>query len=77
LKRYVSTLVGLTLLCTIGPGCGSQSSSETTAPGQLGEAGPNQRLRLKEEYKQAIGKDGKMILKPGMKPPAGLSGPKS
>ncbi len=48
----------------MGPGCGSKAD--------LSKVGGNSRLQFKEEYKQMIGKDGKVLMKPGMKnPPTG------
>jgi hypothetical protein len=69
LKPLFSLLVGVAMLISFVPGCGSDAAPELPGPGRLGEAGPNRRLKLKDEYKQAIGKDGRLILKPGMKKP--------
>jgi hypothetical protein len=73
LKRFLYALMGITILMCFGPGCGSDSPSDAAAQG----AGPNRRLKLKEEYKQAIDKNGRMIMKPGMKKRVTSAGPKS
>jgi hypothetical protein len=69
LKHLLALLLGCVALLIVSPGCDSGAPPEAGPGGTLGEAGPNRRLKLRDEYKQAIGKDGKMILKPGMKKP--------
>jgi hypothetical protein len=63
------------VLAGFGSGCDSGSSGEPEKV-DLSKAGPNRRLNIKPEYKQAI-KDGRLILKPGMKPPPDVGTPKS
>jgi hypothetical protein len=69
LKRVCYALLGISLLIGLESGCGSDSGPEMAVPGKLDDAGPNRRLKIKDEYKQAISKDGRLILKPGMKKP--------
>ena len=69
MKPLLAWVAGVAMLISLVPGCGSDAAPESPGPGRLGEAGPNRRLKLKDEYKQAIGKDGRLILKPGMKKP--------
>ncbi|MDR3622157.1 MAG: hypothetical protein P4L85_22595 [Paludisphaera borealis] len=60
--RARSALIVLACL-GFGAGCGSQTPASSSAPAELGEAGPNQRLRFKPEYKQMIGKHGELLKK--------------
>ena len=77
MKPLLALTVGVALLISFVPGCGSDAAPESRGPGGLGEAGPNRRLRLKDEYKQAIDKNGHLILKPGMKKPDFAAKPSS
>jgi hypothetical protein len=54
----------------LGSGCGSGSEAPASKV-DLSKVGGNSRLQFKEEYKQMIGKDGKVLMKPGMKNPPG------
>jgi hypothetical protein len=70
LNRCLRAAIGLVVLMGLGSGCGS--GSEAPAPkADLSKVGGNSRLQFKEEYKQMIGKDGKVLMKPGMKNPPG------
>jgi hypothetical protein len=56
----------IALACAgLGAGCGSgtPAASSSTSPGDLGEAGPNNRLRFKPEFKQMVGKKGELLKK--------------
>jgi hypothetical protein len=77
LKRSLHAFLGFFTLFAIAPGCESNPGPEMAAPGKLDNAGPNQRFKFKEEYKQALDKDGHLILKPGMKKPDFPAKPKS
>jgi hypothetical protein len=72
-NRTFRALAGLVALVAIGPGCGP-NSAPPTEPGQPVQAGANTRIPFKEEYKQMIGKDGKMLWKPSQstKRPPGI-----
>jgi predicted small lipoprotein YifL len=77
LQRLLRALCGIVVLIGTGAGCGSEGPTEKPpAPGQPQVAGPNRRLNIKPEYKEAI-KDGRLILKPGMKKPEPPATPKS
>jgi hypothetical protein len=65
-RRFRLSLIGITILMSVGSGCGSDSPPDAATQ----TAGPNRRIKLKDEYKQAVDKDGHMIMKPGMKKPA-------
>jgi hypothetical protein len=65
-KHFRRALIGIIIVMSVGSGCGSNSPPDPAAP----TAGPNRRIKLKDEYKQAVDKDGHMIMKPGMKKPA-------
>jgi hypothetical protein len=76
LNRCLRTALGLFALLSIGAGCGS-NSGEKAEPGKPIPAGPDTRIKFKDEYKQMLGKDGKMLWKPSesKKRPQGI--PKS
>jgi hypothetical protein len=59
----VRTVIGLFAVVWFGSGCGS-NAPPPTADGKLPVAGANSRIKYKDEYKQMLGKDGKMIYKP-------------
>ena len=62
---------GLVACCGLLAGCG-EKPAVGPPPGQFDAslAGPNRRFKGKEaEYKQALGKDGRLMYKPGMKNP--------
>ena len=72
--------VGLVACCGLVAGCGEKPAIGPP-PGKFDAslAGPNRRFKGKEEeYKKAIGKDGRLLLKQGMKkPPPPPAPPKS
>ena len=69
MTRYLFAAIGILALVGFGAGCDSGSETAgTSAPVDSSKAGPNRRLNIKAEYKDAI-KDGKLIMKPGMKKP--------
>jgi hypothetical protein len=68
LNRCLRAAIGLVVLLGLGSGCGR----ETDVPASqvdLSKVGGNQRLQFKDEYKKMIGKDGRFLMKPGMKNP--------
>ncbi len=75
MKRFLHAILGVGVLISMGSGCGPEAPTET--PGKLGTAGPNSHLKIKDEYKQTVDKDGHMIMKPGMKKPGLPATPKS
>ena len=70
--RLRATIPLLALMCLL-PGCGSSTPDTPTKPVTASDAGPNRRLQFKDEYKQMLGNDGQYHLKPGMKPPPGVT----
>jgi hypothetical protein len=65
LNRSLRATAGLAALVCILPGCSSSSETGgTTDPEKQVQAGPNSRIKFKEEYKKMIGKDGKLLQKP-------------
>jgi hypothetical protein len=70
LYRCLRAAIGLVVLMGLGSGCGSGSEAPASKV-DLSKVGGNSRLQFKEEYKQMIGKDGKVLMKPGMKNPPG------
>ncbi len=72
--RCIRAKIGLIALVCLAPGCGSNAVAPAT-PGKTVEAGPNARLKFQDSYKQAIGKNGQLIMKPSMKSPKSV--PKS
>jgi hypothetical protein len=78
LNLFFSRAIVLALLALLGPGCGS--NHVTSSPATKGDTVPaaaNRRIRFKEEYKQMLGKDGKMLWTPSTtnKRPPGVAGP--
>jgi hypothetical protein len=71
LNRCLGAAIGLVVLMGLGSGCGSGTEAPPASKVDLSKVGGNSRLQYKEEYKQMIGKDGKMLMKPGMKNPPG------
>jgi hypothetical protein len=76
LNRFHQALLICFLLITTA-GCGSNSTTPPAGVGDINTAGGNSRLKYKEEYKQMLGKDGKLLWKPSTttKRPPGI--PKS
>jgi hypothetical protein len=64
--RAAMTLIALMGVAT---GCGSGTTDTSTKPVTSNDAGPNRRIPFKEEYNKMLGKDGKFLMKPGMKQP--------
>ncbi len=68
MNRCLRAAIGLVVLMGLGSGCGRESEVPASKV-DLSKVGGNQRLQFKEEYKQMLGKDGKFLMKPGMKTP--------
>lgn len=68
LDRCLRAAIGLVVLMGLGSGC-SQEPEVPATKVDVSKVGGNQRLKFKEEYKQMLGKDGKFLMKPGMKVP--------
>jgi hypothetical protein len=68
LNRCLRAAMGLVVLMGLGSGCGSEPEAPASKV-ELSKVGGNQRLKFKDEYKNMIGKDGKFLMKPGMKTP--------
>jgi hypothetical protein len=64
-RRGVRSALIVLACIGFGAGCGSgtPAASSSTSPDDLGEAGPNRRLRFKPEFKQMIGKNGELLKK--------------
>ena len=77
MRRFAIVPFGFSILVSICSGCGESAPEASPPPGAPVEAGPNRRFKIKEEYKQALDKDGHLILKPGMKKPDLSPKPKS
>jgi len=71
-KGIGGATIGLVIVLGFASGCGS--STPAPAPGQPAIVSGNSRIKFKDEYKQMIGKDGKMLFKPSesKKKPAGI-----
>ena len=63
MKLCTRSAIGAFVLVFIGSGCGSGSGT-TPTEGKV-DAGPNSRIKFKDEYKKMIGKDGQLLFKPG------------
>jgi hypothetical protein len=63
LNRCLRAAIGIVALVCLVPGCGS-NTADPVAAGKPVEAGPNSRIKFKEEYKDMIGKDGQLRWKP-------------
>lgn len=51
----------------VGPGCGQKPEEVPAAQVDLSKVGGNGRLKAPgDEYKKMIGKDGRVMMKPGM-----------
>ena len=76
MNRLTKAAVGVAASLLLGSGCGSDTPPPTKINSSA-DAGPNARLKFKEEYKQMIGKDGQLLWKPSSttKRPPGI--PKS
>jgi hypothetical protein len=76
LNRRLRAAIGLLALVYFVPGCGS-NAADPAAAGKPVEAGPNSRIKFKDEYKDMIGKNGQLKWKPSQskKRPPGV--PKS
>ena len=76
MNRLRQALIGMAALLPLASGCGSNTPAPTEITSSA-DAGPNRRLKFKEEYKQMIGKDGQLLWKPSSttKRPPGI--PKS
>jgi hypothetical protein len=68
LDRCLRAAIGLVVLMGLGSGCGREPDVPASNV-DLSKVGGNARLQFKEEYKQMIGKDGRVLMKPGMKSP--------
>jgi hypothetical protein len=63
LNRSLCAAIGIAGLLTLGTGCGS-GTPEPPKDLTSANAGPNARLKFKDEYKQMLGKDGQLLWKP-------------
>ena len=63
-NRTARSMIGLAAISWFGTGCDSSSSPPAPKPGQPVVAGPNSRIKFKDEYKKMIGKDCKTLWKP-------------
>jgi hypothetical protein len=73
LNRCVRAAIGFVVLMGLGSGCGTEPEVPASKA-DLSKVGGNQRIPFKGEYKQMIGKDGKVLMKPGMKSPPKAGG---
>ncbi len=64
LNRCLCVALGLFALVLFGSGCGGSQEGAPPDPAKSAQAGPNTRIKFKDEYKQVLGKDGKLLLKP-------------
>ena len=62
--RFLREAAGLATLLILGSGCGSSTPTPEKAALSSADAGPNSRLKFKDEYKKMLDKDGKMLFKP-------------
>ncbi len=69
MDRSLRAAIGLVVAVCLGTGCGGGEPEVPASKVDVSKVGGNQRLQFKDEYKQMIGKDGKFIMKPGMKTP--------
>ena len=76
MKRSTQAAIGVAASLLLGSGCGSNTPTSTKINSSA-DAGPNARLKFKEEYKQMLGKDGQLLWRPSSttKRPPGI--PKS
>jgi hypothetical protein len=68
LNQCLRAAIGLVVLMGLGSGCGREPEVPASKV-ELSKVGGNQRLQFKPEYKDMIGKDGRFLMKPGMKNP--------
>ena len=68
----------LVACCALLAGCGEKPAAGPSGQFDASLAGPNRRFKGKEDqYRQALGKDGRLMYKPGMKNPLPPAPPKS
>jgi hypothetical protein len=70
LNRCLRAAIGLVVVMGLGSGCGQGEPDVPASKVDFSKVGGNARLKFKEEYKQIIGKDGRVEIKPGMKNPS-------
>ena len=63
MNRLRLAAMGVAASLLVAPGCGSDTGAPTKATGSA-DAGPNARLKFKDEYKKMLGKDGQLKWKP-------------
>jgi hypothetical protein len=63
-NRLSRTAIVLVVAVVLGAGCGPSPTPPPGSGNSSADAGPNNRLKYKDEYKKMIGKDGKMLFKP-------------
>jgi len=63
LNRGLCAAIALVALVCLVSGCGSSANAPPTT-GAAVEAGPNSRIKFKEDYKKMLGKDGQLLWKP-------------
>jgi hypothetical protein len=62
LNRSLCAAIGIAGSLILGAGCGSDTPTPTVAGPAV--AGPNKRIKYKDEYKKMLGKDGQLLWKP-------------
>jgi hypothetical protein len=62
-NRLLLAAIGLAASVILGAGCDSKTPTPAKVTSSA-DAGPNKRLKYKEEYKQMLGKDGQLLWKP-------------
>jgi hypothetical protein len=73
LNRCLHAAIGLVVLISLGSGCGGEPEVPASKV-DISKVGGNQRLQFKDDYKKMISKDGKFLMKPGMKTPPKTGG---
>jgi hypothetical protein len=63
MNRFSLAAIGLAISVVLVSGCG-QTAAQPEKVGSSAEAGPNARLKYKEEYKQMLDKNGQLRWKP-------------
>lgn len=70
MKRRLLATFGLVVLMGLGSGCGQKPEEVPASKVDISKVGGNQRLKPPgDDFKKLIGKDGRIMIKPGMKIP--------
>ncbi len=70
MKRCPLAAYGLIVLMGLGSGCGQKPEEVPASKVDISKVGGNQRLKPpSDDFKKLIGKDGRVLMKPGMKIP--------